>query len=330
MIKKNILIIGLGSIGERYVRNLLKIGSFNIFVLRRKKSINSKPRTFNINKIKQIDSINKNNYQNFKYVIIANPTSMHKKYIEKFALNKKILCEIPILKDLNINKKIKNYLLNNNENFMAGFNFRFHPQLLLIKNMIDKKKFGKVLYSRLIFGEQISSIHEWDNYKNRYEVNKKLGGGVLRTSCHEIDIAFFLFGKIKSCTGVKKNLLYNIDCEDFTNIILEHQNNVISNITLDFVSNQYTRNLHIAFENAILLWDFKKNLINIKTNKTNKTIFMKKDFNETYIDQTKVFLNLSNKNKKNISNFKDSYYVQKIIDAVDKSALNLKKVSLKN
>ena len=322
MINENILIIGLGSIGERYVRNLIYLGVKNIYVLRRKISKNSKPRTFDIKKINVIHNLTKENIHLFKYIIIANPTSMHKKYIEKFSkINVKILCEIPILKDTFLPKDIYNILIKKNKSFIAGFNFRFHPALKYIKKIIDSKKYGKVLYSRFIFGEKISNIHNWENFKNRYEVRKSLGGGVLRTSCHEIDMAYYLFGNIKKCTAIKKNLLFKIDCEDFININLEHQNKVISNITLDFLSPKYTRNSMIVFENMSLFWDFKKNTIKLSNGKNEKTKKILFDFNQTYIEQTKYFLKPNKKNT-NASHFKDSYNIQKIIEKIDFAVTN--------
>ena len=33
--------------------------------------------------------------------------------------------------------------------------------------------------------------HKGENYKKSYALNKNLGGGVINTCCHEIDLALF-------------------------------------------------------------------------------------------------------------------------------------------
>ncbi len=327
--KRPILIIGLGSIGKRHLRNLHNLGHRNINVLR---LFNKNPLEISYRKkISQIYTSDKDAFgSNPKYVIICVPTSLHRKYVAKsFEINAQILCEIPLYHnyskyDLRFKKKFS----FKNKIFVNGFNFRFHPILLKIKNIIKNNEIGKPLFSKFHFGEKINNIHTWENFKSRYEVRKELGGGVTRTSSHEIDMAYFLFGKIKSLYCDKKNLkIKDINCEDFVQINLNHLNGVNSTIILDFISNTYTRKMEIYFSKGIIEWNFNNSNINIfKNNKWYKKNY-KYDFNLTYIDEIKCLLKIKKNN--NYSNFNDGMYIQKIIHKLDSSSKEGKKIKLR-
>ena len=94
---KNILIIGYGKIGKRYL-SILRQKKVNIIILRKKTSTSKKIKIINnLKNIKKVDG-----------VIIASPLNTHFKYA-KYFLKKKIpvLLEKPICENLNEAKKLK-------------------------------------------------------------------------------------------------------------------------------------------------------------------------------------------------------------------------------
>ena len=121
--KKNVLIIGYGSIGKRHA-NILKKNSMvkNIFVLTKQ---NCKP-FIKINSLKEIILINPD------YVIISSPTSKHYNllsFLENTLRKKLILVEKPLF--------IKNKKLNiRNNKVYVGYNMRFNPLIQFIRNKI--------------------------------------------------------------------------------------------------------------------------------------------------------------------------------------------------
>ena len=103
---QNILIIGLGSIGQRHFRNLKKINkNLKFFSIRKKKkspqlNINNKVTKKNFScKKNKIKEINFNQIGNFKFdlALITNPTSLHLKTAIKIAKKKiNLFIEKPI------------------------------------------------------------------------------------------------------------------------------------------------------------------------------------------------------------------------------------------
>ena len=134
--KKKVLIIGFGSIGQRHasiLKNFKMVSDIYIFSRSNSKILK------NINKLSQIKKINKLSQIkkiNPDYIIISSRTSdhfKHLKYIEKNLSNKIVLIEKPLF------NKLKKFSIFKNKVFV-GYNLRQHPVVRFIKYFIAKKK----------------------------------------------------------------------------------------------------------------------------------------------------------------------------------------------
>mgnify|MGYP006093169201 CR=1 FL=1 len=322
LIKKNVLVIGLGSIGERHVRNLKKLGCKSIFVLRRK---NNKPRTIDLSDYRFVSTLDESLDHNIDAAIIANPSSHHTELLEKLVLNKiPVLLEVPISDKLDRLQKISENAKKNFVPILVGHNIKFHPSLKKIFELIECGELCDVSYSRSQFGEYLPDCHPWGDYKTRYEARADLGGGVILTSIHEIDHAIWLLGEVKSVTCIMKTLNLDIDVEDTAMIILEHKSGALSEITLDFIQRVYTRNLQICAGNGTIEWALKNN--NLKffnaTTKKWKNLISDEfyDFNETYIEELLHFSDIIYKKDEPITSLDHSIHVLNVALSAKKSS----------
>ena len=70
---------------------------------------------------------------------------------------------------------------------------RFHPQSIKIFNIIkNKKSLGTIYNASINVNSYMPNWHKYENYKDLYASNKNLGGGVILTECHEIDLMNFI------------------------------------------------------------------------------------------------------------------------------------------
>ena len=101
---------------------------------------------------------------------------------------KHVFCEKPLCLNIDELSKIQtNKTKNHNLSLMVGFNRRFAPHVVKMKELLDKVKEPKALIITVNAGE-ISSSH-WTQ-------NKKIGGGrMIGEGCHFIDLARFLVGR---------------------------------------------------------------------------------------------------------------------------------------
>lgn len=312
MVKKEVCIIGKGSIGTRHGKIFERLGC-NVTYFRRKKSVPlSKNEVTNIKNLKKKVDL----------VCICNPTSLHSKTFIKFQnISKNFFIEKPSFHKSTDIEKVFKIIKKKKINIFSGYMFRFDPRILLIKKIIKK---SKIRYANFIWQSFLPNWHPWENYRKSYASNKKLGGGVLLTCSHEIDIAQNLFGKVSKvfCTDTLTNLKSSVENSVF--IILKHKNGVKSNITLDFSSKQNQRKFEITGENFNINWNFnKKQILIIKENRFFKKITKSSShINKIYLSQNSTYL--KNLYKKQNKNFDNLFHTERIILTALKS-LRLKK-----
>jgi len=120
-------------------------------------------------------------------VLICTPTNTHADLIEKFArAGKAIFCEKPI--DLNINRAIDclRIVKEANTTLMVGFNRRFDPHFVALKDTIDAGKIGQVEMINIISRDPGAPPADYI----------KVSGGIFKDmSIHDFDMARFLLGE---------------------------------------------------------------------------------------------------------------------------------------
>ena len=120
-------------------------------------------------------------------VLICTPTNTHADLIEKFArAGKAIFCEKPI--DLSV-ERVKSCLkivAQENATLMVGFNRRFDPHFLAVKDAIDQGRIGTV---------EMVNITSRDPGAPPPSYSQSSGGIFKDMSIHDFDMARFLLGE---------------------------------------------------------------------------------------------------------------------------------------
>ena len=314
---KNILFVGLGSIGQRHYRNLKKIDKkINFFEIRKKRL---SPQLDNNNKvIKKKFSTNKNGIKeiNFNQInkfkidlaFVTNPTSLHLETSIKLAKKKiNLFLEKPISNSTKGINKLLKLVKKNNLICAVGFQTRYDDLLDKLKKLINSKKLGKVQKCYIEHKHYLPFHHKYENYKISYASRKDLGGGVLLCFSHEFDYANFLFGKPKYIfcyTKKSKNLRINVESSAL--VIGKFPKNVEVIFDLDFLKKKPVRFCNIQLDNGFVKWDLIKNQLRIERRGKIKIINSRfKKRNDLFIEQLKQVLKsirLNQKPKSNISN----------------------------
>ena len=105
----------------------------------------------------------------------------------------------------------------------AGYQFRFHPGLLRVRELLRAGAVGRAISARLDFGEYLPGWHPDEDYRDSYAAKRALGGGVLLSQIHEFDYLCWLWGlpeRLYSTGGRLTGL--EIDVEDFVVTQLEY------------------------------------------------------------------------------------------------------------
>jgi predicted dehydrogenase len=105
---------------------------------------------------------------------------------------------------------------------MVGYQLRFHPCFLALKESLSQGLIGNVLTVRATVGEYLPGWHPYEDYRTMYAARADLGGGVIVTQIHEFDYLYALFGvprRIFALGGHWSRL--EIDVEDVASVLME-------------------------------------------------------------------------------------------------------------
>lgn len=290
MYKKNtkkleVLIIGMGSIGLRHASIFKDLGCVVSF-FRTNNSNLKNPSGYN-----EYFSINKINKISFDLIAICNPSSMHVEYLKKFKnLSQNFLIEKPLCtnkKDLFFLKQI-----SIKKNIYSGYMFRYDKRILEIKKKLESIKTPK--FSSFKWHTYFPDWHKYENFKNSYAANKKLGGGVIFTCSHEIDMAIFFFGKVKTVYCQETINRLNLNVEESVCIFMTHTNGSKSFISIDFTNKNFIRDFKVCYQDKILTYDLKKYITSQEIFKKKKLITISRKNNITKIYKSQNYSILKN------------------------------------
>ena len=342
----NVLFIGLGSIGQRHMRNLLSLSKQNIrlYALRAKNSpgeISNNLRynqninivkKYKINLIKKIEDLKG---INIHISFICNPSSMHvNSAIECAKMKSHIFIEKPLSDSPKKISELKEICVRNKLICFVGFQQRFNPLIIKLKKIINQNTLGKLLYVNANVCEYMPEFHNYEDYRKTYAANKKMGGGVVLSQIHEIDYLQWIFGVPSSVIaygGKKSNL--EIDVEDSVAALLcvPYKKSILPvNLYMDFLQRKPTRNCIVYGTKARLEVDLKKEKIEIyKKNSKKKYSIKKISRNEIFKKEIKNFLSIVKNNTKSPIDITEAKKSLDIGIAIKRSLKENKLISMK-
>jgi predicted dehydrogenase len=156
-------------------------------------------------------------------VVISNPTSEHVPVaLAAACAGAHLLIEKPLSNTLECVAELERALAEHGRTALVGYTMRFHPALRQMRNWLDEGRIGKVLSARFEAASYVPEWRPWEDYRNLYAVRRALGGGVVLTESHELDLAYWFFGLPRKVFAVGGALSGNSgDVEDTASILLD-------------------------------------------------------------------------------------------------------------
>jgi predicted dehydrogenase len=318
----NILIWGLGSVGQRHLRNIKSINQkVNFFAIRKKFETpflnnSNLPRQGNIKKayrIKYFSNLKQlvKNKVKIDAAFVCTPSRFHiDQTIELLKKKINVFVEKPLGSDLRNISLLKNILKkNSNLKNMMGFQLKFNPIINKVKSLVEKKFLGDIYSVNINHGEHIDDFHQYESYKKSYAAKKKLGGGVLLTQIHELDYLIYIFSKykIKLINSVSAKLSrLKIDVEDtfIANLLLSNKKKkLICNLVLSYLEKPKSRKIKIIGSKGKIIADLNMQTLKCYNKYKNKIINFKYSRNDIFVQQVKYFLQCIQNNKKINKNY---------------------------
>ena len=329
---KTALIIGAGSIGQRHIKNLRKIGIDNIVALRSKKGHFKKlPEAL---KVVEVDNWEEAIASSPDVAIISNPSSLHIETARKIVDHVKgVFIEKPLSDSTNECQQLIDILNEKKVVSFIGHNMMFHPIVENIIKFYNENDIGEVVSIQCQVGQWLPDWHPYENYKNAYYARKDLGGGVALTLIHEIHLALELAGLPVSVVGeVSKYNKLDLEVDVCSDLMIKHKTGAVSQIHLDYIQQPSHRSGLITFEMGWLSYDFTRiELIGQKKSDDAHVVWSDKnyDYNKAYIDQMIEFVCFVEEGRlKHKYDAESSVESLKVVESLLESSNSGKKVSI--
>lgn len=284
------LILGGGSIGTRHIRNLQKLGYTDIYCLKRK----ADQEFAATNQVQVITSVEELEGKPVHAVFVCTPTSLHNQGMSiAKTLNAAVFMEKPLIHDATGLEEAQQVQASGSA-FFIGFMLRYHPLVKQLKTLVEGNEIGQVYSARFSFGSYLPNWHPWEDHKEGYAARKSLGGGVINTITHELDLVQYLFGKPKSIVASKANLnKLQIEVEELAEAILEYDDKLVS-LHLDYLQKEYDRNITILGDEGWIRWNWHDQQLTAKRVGEEIKTFSLPDFdvNNLYLDELTDFIRI--------------------------------------
>ena len=299
-----ICFFGMGSIGKRHLKNLVKILkerklNFEIDVVKRTREVDEEVR-FYINNIYSIKDFTPTFYD---IVFIVNDTSAH---IETLNLMKNYSNNFFIEKPLSINVNKININDYKDKKIYIACPMRYSNVIEYLKKEIDVSKVYSV---RAICSTYLPDWRPTSDYRHNYSAKKELGGGVTLDLIHEWDYLTYLLGFPEKVFNLNKKVSHlEINSDDLSIYIAEYKDKLVE-IHLDYFGRIPTRKVEFFLKEGTVIGDFIKNTVTLENAREIKL----SDDIDDYIKEMNNFLDIIFNQKDNFNNLENAYRVLKLI-----------------
>ena len=228
------LVVGLGGIGQRHVRNLrallgdsLQILAYRVrclsYVITPTLELDAQRNLESEYGIQAFDKLESALAEEPQIALICNPSSLH---VPTALACVKAGCDLflekPVSSSMDGVTELMEAAEKNRRVVMIGYQLRFHPCLQSLQEIVRSGVLGHLLAVRAVVGEYLPAWHRYEDYRQMYASRADLGGGVILSQIHEFDYLYSMFGlprRIFSVGGHWSRL--GVDVEDSASTLME-------------------------------------------------------------------------------------------------------------
>jgi len=301
---KRILFQGLGGAGQRHLRIFRELlPQAEMFAWRRARKTPVLNADFTVDQdatlegrygIELLGSMQEAWERNPDLVVIATPSIFHADAAIKAANHgASIFVEKPGAIDRKQYLAVASALRENGVDYFVSFQRRFHPLVQRMRSIVQSGELGPVMSVRVNVASYVPDWHPYEDFRNLYACREDLGGGVLRTESHEIDLVSWLFGAPERICGLTgRRGPYVIDVEDSAELLLDYGDFGVQ-MSLCFMQRHQERSFTINGQDGWLQCDLLRQKLRLGISGTSEVQVFEEtmDMESMFRRQADYFLN---------------------------------------
>ena len=325
-----ILIAGLGAIGQRHARNLRAIcgSDLELLAFRRRRLPHVVTEA-----LRRDDSTNVEAELGLTVfgdlgealaarpaaAFVCTPSSQHLDIAQRAAeAGCDLFIEKPIAHTMEGVERLRGTVSARDLAVLVGCQWRYHPCVRWLRDMLDEGRLGVVRYVEIDYGEYLPDWHPYEDYRTSYAARAELGGGVVLTQIHDYDLAWWLFGPIRAVTAKGGHCSsLEIDVEDTVDALLEGR--VPVRVRQTFATREPRRSLTIFTDRGPVVLDLLSARVTSDVSGITPPGFGGYARNEMFLDEVRHFLRCMNRREQPLVPLEDGIAVLEVALGVKKA-----------
>lgn len=325
------LVVGCGSIGRRHLGNLIALGvreiaAFDVLPDRRAEA----SERFGVPTYADLEEALA---RRPRVALICTPTHLHLVHALAAAqAGCHLFIEKPVADSLEGLEPLMEEVERRRLVTLVGCNFRFHPGLRLVKDLLDTGLIGRPLSVRAQFGQFLPDWHPWEDYRHGYSARRAMGGGVVLDRVHEIDYVRWLTGEVVEVAAMVGRVSdLEIETEDAADILIRFASGAFGSIHVDYLRRPYDCSLEVVGELGTVQWRYQDHLVRWFTARDGtwqSRQWLGYDGNEMYVEEMRHFLRVLRQEEPSAQDVGEGARVLEIALAAKESANSGRRVLL--
>jgi len=306
-----ILIVGLGGIGQRHLRNLRTLLGEGVEML----GVDPRPDIPVLTDSLQVEQgatlETKHHLRLFSdlapalqekpaAVFVCTPTSLHLPTALRAAqAGCHLFIEKPLSHNLEQVDELIDLVARQRLTAVVGYQMRFHPCLQRLHTLVHERAAGQILSVRVEIGEYLPGWHTYEDYRSMYASRQDLGGGVILSQIHELDYLYWFFGMPHSVYALGGHLSrLEVDVEDTVDILMKFELDgkpVPISLHEDYLQKPPSRNCQVIGDSGKILMDLPSMTVVVydgEGKQVEHANFQDFQRNQMFLDETRAFLDV--------------------------------------
>lgn len=257
------LLVGYGSIGRRHLGNLHGLGVDDWAVVRTGRGTLPFEPPCPVRTYADLDEALATEHPDF--AVVANPTSLHVATARRCVdAGCAVLLEKPVSHDLGGVDDLRAAVADRGVGVAVAFQFRYHPALEQIRDLVADRVLGPALHAHLDWGEYLPDWHPWEDWRASHASRRDLGGGVLHVA-HPLDYARMLFGDPVRVGGILSDLHpLGLDVPEAADVTLQFPDGPTVTSHVDYWRRTQMHTVVVTCTDGTITWDYMTGELRIR------------------------------------------------------------------